>query len=150
MEPVTTVATATSILSNAMNAMKVLRERAQSSKDRELKDEISDLYDTLLSLREAVMRVAEENKELKLRIAELEHPAEVEPELRQIGAVNYYFVGEKGPYCQPCYDGQGKLTMLTPSERWNGGVRRQCTLCKEFFYEQAMDLRQKQIRIQRG
>jgi hypothetical protein len=36
-----------------------------------------------------------------------------EPEIRQVGAVNYYFVGDKGPYCQPCYDVKGKLVLST-------------------------------------
>lgn len=30
-----------------------------------------------------------------------------EPEIRQVGAVNYYFVGDKGPYCQPAMTTKG-------------------------------------------
>jgi len=133
------VATAASqILSNAMNALKIVRERAQSSKDNDLKGHISTLYDNLLSLKEAVMRLTQENDELKRRIAELERPPQKsEPELRQVGSCNFYFVGEKGPYCQACYDGRGKLTALSPPERWNRGIRRHCVLCNAFFYEQA-------------
>ena len=61
-----------------------------------------------------------------------------EPEIRQVGAVNYYFVGDKGPYCQPCYDGKEKLVMLTPPQDWSGGVRRKCEICNKFFYEKPM------------
>ena len=61
-----------------------------------------------------------------------------EPEIRQVGAVNYYFVGEKGPYCQPCYDEKGKLIFLTPQQEWNGGIRRKCEVCNKFFYEKPM------------
>ena len=57
------------------------------------------------------------------------------PQLRQVGASNFYFLGDKDPCCQPCYDGKGKLTVLTPLEDWNGGTRRQCLLCGEYFYE---------------
>ncbi len=151
MEPVTTVATATSILSNALNAIKSVRERAQTSKDRELKEEISTLYDNLLSLKEAVMSVADENKELRQRIAELECPPKtMEPELRQVGVVNYYFVGDKGPYCQPCYEGKGKLTMLSPPENFSWGIRRRCVLCKEYFYEKPIEHRPVRMRLGLG
>src|SRR4051794_37202595 len=109
MEHITTVATASSLLSNTLNALKAVRERAQSSKDRDLKEDISMLYDSVLSLKEAVMLVTDENKDLKRRIAELERSAEKPlPELRRVGAVNYYFVGEVGPYCQKCYDSDRK------------------------------------------
>ena len=137
------VATAAAqILSNTMSALKAVRERAQSSKDTDLKDQISTLFDNLLSLKEAVMRLTQENDELKRKVAGLERPQEKpEPELRQVGACNFYFLGEKGPYCQACYDGERKLTALSPPEPWNHGIRRFCVLCKTFFYEQPMDLR---------
>lgn len=61
-----------------------------------------------------------------------------EPEIRQVGAVNYYFVGDKGPYCQPCYDEKGKRIFLTPPQKWNGGIRRKCEVCNKFFYEKPM------------
>lgn len=132
---------ASQILSNTMSALKVVRERAQSSKDNDLKEHVSTLYDNLLPLNEAVIRLTQENDELKRRIAELERPPQkVEPDLRQVGSCNFYFVGEKGPYCQACYDGKGKLTALSPQERWNGGVRRRCVLCTGLFYEQPMDI----------
>ena len=140
MTSVSLAAAATQILSNSLNALKIVRERAQSSKDNDLKGHISTLYDNLLSLKEAVMLVTQENEALKRKVAMLEHPpAKLEPELRQVGAANFYFVGDKGPYCQPCYDGKGKLTALTPPEPWSGGIRRECVLCHEHFYEQPID-----------
>lgn len=65
--------------------------------------------------------------------------AKREPEIRQVGAVNYYFVDEKGPYCQPCFDEKGKLIVLTPQQQWSGGVRRKCEVCNKYFYEKPMD-----------
>lgn len=128
------VAAASQILSTALNALKLVRERAQTSKDNDLKAHISALYDSLLSLKEALILVTQENDELKRMIAKLEHPPD-KPELRQVGASNFYYVGGNGPFCQPCYDGKGKLTALTPPEPWSGGVRRECVLCHEFFWE---------------
>jgi hypothetical protein len=134
----TAAAAATQILTAATKTLNSARERAQASKDAELKALINTLYDEMASLREAVLRVTGESDELQRRLAQqAERPPE--PEIRQVGEVNFYFVGEKGPYCQPCYDGKGKLVMLSPAHDWNGGVRRQCVLCKGNFYERPMD-----------
>lgn len=136
MAPVSLAVAATQILSNSLSALKIVRERAQASKDNDLKEHISTLYDSLLSLKEALLLVTQENDELKRRISLLEQPPQKqEPELRQVGASNFYYVGDNGPFCQPCYDGKGKLTALTPPEPWSGGVRRECVLCHEFFWE---------------
>jgi hypothetical protein len=121
-----------------MTALSAIRERAQRSKDNDLKERISALYDSLLSLKEALLRLTQENEELKQRIAILEGAEKSMPELRQVGDCNFYFVGEKGPFCQACYDGKGKLTALSPQQRWNGGIRRHCVLCQKYFYEQPM------------
>src|SRR5271165_1563560 len=128
------------ILTNILSVLNAVRERAQTSKDVDLKDRISTLYDSVLALKEAVNRLVDENGGLRSRIAQLERaPEKREPELQQVGSANYYFDGDKGPCCQPCFDGKGKLTVLTPPEPWNGGIRRQCVLCGEFFYEKPMD-----------
>jgi hypothetical protein len=131
-----TVAAAAQIISTALSVLNTVRERAKTSKDTALKNHISELYDNLLALKEAVMRITDENNELRNKIAQLTERRE--PELRQVGSANYYFDGDKGPCCQVCYDRERKLTVLTQPEDWNGGVRRQCLLCSEFFYEKPM------------
>lgn len=107
--------------------------------------------DQLLSLERAVERLESENSKLRDMIARRnQEPSE--PELRHVGAVNYYFVGDKGPYCQPCYDEKGKRIFLTPPQEWNGGIRRKCKVCNKFFYEKPMDLgpADGSVRIERG
>jgi len=130
----TTVAAATAILANAMKALDSLREQAKGSKDVALKENISNLYDSLLDLKAAVIRVEEENSELRRTIAErAEKPPEPEP--RQVGSAIYYFVGEKGPYCQPCYDVNHRLALLAPQVEYAGGRGRKCEACKAVFFE---------------
>ncbi|HZR65859.1 MAG TPA: hypothetical protein VFA85_11970 [Terriglobales bacterium] len=133
--PVTSATTAAAqILSSTLAVLKTVRERAKASKDSELKGQISDLYDCVLSLKEAVMLVTDENRELLTRIAALEHPAS-KPEIKQVGFTNYYFVDEKGPFCQPCYDVNGKLIPLAPQVRYAGGLGRKCEVCNKVFFE---------------
>jgi hypothetical protein len=132
---VTTAATvATQILSNTLAVLKTVREQAKVSKDSDLKSHISELYDSVLSLKEAVMLVTDENNQLRGRIAELESPAS-KPEIKQVGLTNYYFHGEKGPFCQPCYDVNGKLIPLAPQNRYAGGIGRKCEVCNKVFFE---------------
>jgi hypothetical protein len=134
---------AVQILASAMKALNAAREHSKVSKDTDLKADINTLYDELLALKEAVVRVTDENTELKRALEEYvarQSEVQLKPEVKQVGAVNYYFVGTQGPYCQPCYDGKGKLVALSPAEDWNEGVRRRCVLCKEYFYEKKMNM----------
>ena len=134
----TATAIAAQVLSNTLSISKTVREQAKLSKDADLKAHISDLYDSMLSLKEAVMLVTDENNELRRRLAELENPPK-KPEIRQVGEVNYYYEGEKGPYCQPCYDSKEKLVMLTPPQVMDGGIRRRCEVCSKTFWEKPLN-----------
>ena len=129
---------ALSLIKTAGEQLNKLRERAQTTKDLEIKEHVGSLYDTLNALKEAVSRLVDENKEQKRQLDELQHPPE-EPKIKQVGETNYYFVGEEGPYCQPCYDVDPKakrLVALSPQEvtSW-GSIRRSCPVCRQAFYE---------------
>lgn len=141
MTGLTVTAAAMQILNNALGALKAAQERAKGSKDLELKGAISTLYDELLSLKEALMRVTDENNDLQHKIEEMIAAQKKKPELRQVGIANFYFVGDKGPYCQACYDGElEKLVALSPPENWNGGVRRYCPIHQDYVYEKEMEV----------
>lgn len=58
-----------------------------------------------------------------------------EPEIRQVGTTNYYFVGDEGPYCQPCYDLNHKKIRLMPGQDYAGGFGRKCEVCNKVFME---------------
>jgi hypothetical protein len=130
----TVAAAAAKLLADTLSISKTVREQVKQSKDTDLKGHISDLYDSVLSLKEAVMLITDENNGLRRRIAELEQPPK-EPEIKQVGLAHYYFMEEKGPYCQPCYDVKGKLIPLAPQNRFAGGVGRKCEVCNKVFFE---------------
>lgn len=131
----TTASAALGILANLTKLLNSARERARVSNDTELKAVINSVYDEMAALKEAVHRVTEENNLLRKN-----KTSEAKPELevRQVGAVNYCFLGGKGPYCVPCFRGKDRLVELAPQQEWNGGVRRQCPVCEKYFYEQPM------------
>lgn len=149
-DPISVASFALSLGSKATDVLNAIRERAQRSKDAEIKQQINTLYDVVLQMKEAMSRLIDENKKLKQQI-ENEHMARVAiPKIKQVGDTNYYFQGDEGPYCQPCYDTKGKLVTLPPSEPWSGGIRRECPVCHEYFYEKRMDRRPFRLGGRRG
>lgn len=149
-DPISVASFALSLTTKATEALNALRERAQRSKDSDIKGQVSELYDIVLQLKESISRLSDENKGLKQKL-ENEHMARVAiPKIRQVGDTNYYFQGNEGPYCQPCYDTKAKLVALPPSEPWNGGIRRECPVCHEYSYEKRMNTGPIRIGSRRG
>jgi len=127
----TTAATALQILNGTWTAVQNMRERIQASKDNALKESYGNLLDDFNSLRLIVVKLTEENE--VLRQAQIEKPPT--PIIRPEGETNYYFVGDEGPYCQPCYDLNRKLINLTQRQRFSGGIGRECLVCHQVFIE---------------
>lgn len=151
MTGLTVAAAAMQTLNNALGAMKAAKDRSKGSKDTDLKEGVSTLYDALLDLKEALMRLTDENTELRRKVEQLETAQKEKPELRQVGVVNYYFVGDKGPFCQACYDGElQRLVALSPPEDWNNGIRRFCPVHKGYIYEKEMEFGTMRLRGRRG
>lgn len=67
MEP-GTVAAALGIVEKVSKGLNWVRERAKTSKDSDLKDSISALYDDFLDLKAVVVRLTEENAELRRKL----------------------------------------------------------------------------------
>jgi hypothetical protein len=103
-------------------ALRIVFPWLPGSKDATLKEGISKQYDSLLDLKAAVIRVAEENSALRHALAEATEKSK--PEIKQVGFANYYYVGDKEPFCQPCYDRTEKLVPVAPQDRYAGGVGR--------------------------
>jgi hypothetical protein len=137
-DPVGVASLSLQLLAKTTEALNALRERAQRTKDIDIKDQINTLYDNVLALKEVVSRLLDENKDLQRQLVSQQHPPE-KPKIRQVGETNYYFVGEEGPYCQPCFDvNAGRLVALSPQKTTSqGGLKRQCPACHQTFYERA-------------
>jgi len=139
-DPISVASFALSLIKTAGEQLNKLRERAQAKNDLEIKEHVGNLYDTMNALKEAFSRLSDENTDLKRQLKQQQHPPE-EPELKQVGATNYYYRkngdgGFDGPYCQPCYDDKNKLVALTPQHQDDRGRYRRCQVCKQTFFEQ--------------
>jgi hypothetical protein len=121
------------IVSTLGKTLNAARERAQASKDTELKALVNTLYDDFAALKEAVQQVTDENAELRSKNKNTESAPKAEA--RTVGEAVYYFVGDQGPYCQPCYHNKGQLVMLSTARELFGGLARQCEVCGKTFFE---------------
>ena len=130
----TEVAAALGIIEKTSKGLNSVRERAKTSTDTALKENISNLYDDFLDLKAMVLRLTEENADLRRKLTEQADKPQ-KPTIRQVGETNYYFVGDEGPYCQPCCDDKGKLVHLMPQQHYGGGTGRQCRVCRNVFIE---------------
>ena len=88
-----------------------------------------EAQEKIMELRAAALDLEEENVELKKRVKELEESLEIKENITW--EAPYYFIekdGEKdGPFCQNCYDKDGKLIRLQGS-RSNAGYWK-CHCC---------------------
>jgi hypothetical protein len=127
-----TAAKALEILNGTWTAIQNVRGRVEVSKDNALKVGYGGLLDDFNRLRVITIKLIEEND--RLRGEQISNKPE--PEIRQHGNANYYFIGEDGPYCQPCYDGSNhRLVNLTPRQEFGNGMGRRCLVCDETFIE---------------
>src|SRR5580704_12309974 len=99
VDPISVASLSLSLATKATEALSALRERSQRSKDIDIKEQINTLFDIVLELKQVNSRLLDENKELGRQLEEQRHP----PKLKQVGDANYYFKGDEGPFCQPCY-----------------------------------------------
>jgi|SRR5580704_12504646 regulator of replication initiation timing len=138
VDPLSLASTAIGLLKSTSEALSALRERAQRTKDLDIKDQINTMYDNVLSLKEVVSRLLDENKDLRQQLEQQQHPP-VKPKIKQVGQTKYYFKDDEGPFCQPCYDVNPKaerLAVLSPQKRHElGGIYRDCSVCNKRFYE---------------
>ncbi len=115
-----------SAIGTALSTLKNARDLAKESKDHELKDVISDAYDQLIDLKERMLALDEENRNLKTKLAERD--SIVGPIL----PFGYFYLAtdtsKASPLCPHCWQDKDQKYPLQ-AESWNGGQRRRCCRC---------------------
>jgi hypothetical protein len=104
-------------------------------------DATPELQQKLMELREQALVLQEENLALRMRIQELEHKATRREEIFFEGdgywrkktnghAEGHAENGKDGPFCQKCYDIQGKLVRLQSATHMVACRDWLCVVCK--------------------
>jgi hypothetical protein len=129
--------TTAGLASSALNSLKQARDLAKNVADNDLKQQIGEAYDALLSLREHLLNLDEENRTLKAQLAA--KAAYVGP----IAPHGYYFAANDAeshqhPLCPICFQSQPqKIAYMTDAQDFAGGVGRECKVCNKVIFEKA-------------
>jgi hypothetical protein len=121
-----------SLVSNVLSSAKAAKELAKQSGDSALKEQIGDLIDSVLEVKQRVLELDEENRSLRQQLAK-------KAAVRRDPQFGYYFAEcDPDPLCPKCYESSNKLIHLPHSQTWSGGVRRDCLECQSTFWEVEM------------
>lgn len=89
----------------------------------------------IMELRVGALELQEENIRLKEQVKKLEEEIQLKSQLRFEGNVYWLNRGDQtqdGPYCQLCYDGEGKLIRLQQLTN-NTFYRWHCYKCEKMY-----------------
>ena len=115
-------------------------DTAKDIYDLAMKGATLELREQLLKMREEAFVLQEENIKLKTRVSELEVALSLRENLSFDGSVYWLTLqnGQNdGPYCQRCYDADGKLIRLQASshKEFKGPVLStwHCRACNKMY-----------------
>jgi hypothetical protein len=91
-----------------------------------------ELYKKLVSFQSEMFALQEENRDLKESIRQLQEKLNLKAKV--VWQRPFYWMQDgderDGPYCQKCYDSEGKLVRL---QRRESGTEWDCLQCKSYF-----------------
>lgn len=131
-EPLTIglASTAVNLVNGTIGLLKEARQAAKESDDHDLKDKLSEVFDSVLSLKEVIGDLKAENAELRER---LETKASVvwdsEHKL-------YYAENDEDPFCPVCMETTDKLIRLYPAYANDQIWKYDCRVCKNYYLMQ--------------
>lgn len=125
--------TATQMVGSVVSTVKSLRDWAKSSGNHELNQRAGDVFDSLNDLRQRVLDLDEENRNLKVELAKR---ADIDGPVPPHG---YYFDKRypEAPLCPKCYQSKEnpRIGYMTTPSAGSFGTSRRCQLCGFSLYE---------------
>lgn len=132
------VASAFSVIGSAVSTAKNAVELAKETSNRELKSAVNEVLDAVLDAKVKVHDLGDENRSLRQRIAELEAQLDVRAKVKRDPEFGYWFKqDETDPLCPKCYEGQSKVSYLSPLV----GRTRTCRVCGWIIVEKQSQVR---------
>lgn len=119
--------TAVSLVNGTIGLLKEARESAKRSDDHDLKDKLSEVYDSILELKEVIGNLRDENAELRKRL-------ETKANLKWNSERKLYFAdGDPDPFCQACMDLNERQIRLQPVYLFGALCKYHCKVCNSDF-----------------
>lgn len=133
MADLTTITAALTGLKTATDIARMIGESSATLEDAEFKFKLAELLEALANARAEVAEVKSEMLEKERIITDLRSQLELAKNI--VWDSPYYWIKENGeqdgPYCQKCYDSDGKLIRL--QSRWGREGAWDCHACSGFF-----------------
>jgi hypothetical protein len=121
--------TAVSLVNGTIGLLKEARSSAKQSDDHDLKDKLSDVFDSVLELKEVIGNLRDENAGLRKLL-------DAKTNLKWDSGVKLYFAeGDPDPFCPSCLDVNGKQIRLQPSSGYHASAwwKYDCKVCNNHF-----------------
>lgn len=128
---------------NPLGTLKKIREIIKKYNDRQL-------VKLILALQTELFELQSDNLNLDAKLASLQRQLDAREKMHMRPPFNYYFRdGDDVPFCPKCWKSYGKAIHLPAPEQSSAGIRRDCKICKEIYWEKAVDPRRRQARQRR-
>jgi hypothetical protein len=121
--------TAVGLVNGTIGLLKEARDAAKLSDDHDLKDKLSEVFDSVLELKEVIGNLRDENAELRKRL-------EAKANIKWDSTKKLYFAnGDHDPFCPACMDLHSRPVRLQPvhSGSDNRIFRYDCKVCDNHF-----------------
>jgi hypothetical protein len=120
--------TAVGLVNGTIGLLKEAREAAKRSDDHDLKDKLSEVFDSVLELKEVIVNLRDENAELRKRL-------ETRENLKWSSEHKLYFAdGDPDPFCPACMDLNGRQIRLQPIDYESRVLwKYDCNVCKSDY-----------------
>jgi hypothetical protein len=129
------VVTTAQLIGSVTGTLKTARDLVKDVSNHELKERIGAALEGLLDLRERLLTLEEDNRQLKEALSK---KAQIEGPLPPFGY--FYRVGDRLYPLRPrCYQSKEPAEFyMSPAKPWNGGTTRDCRVCNLEVWEQEM------------
>ena len=109
-----------------------------------------ELMKQIVDLQNEVFELQQNNLRLQKELSELQRSTEAESAMISSPPLNYYYRHDDPvPFCPTCWEANRKPIHLPPAEPWNGGVRRDCRVCNQTYWEEPMHSLSRPIKLTR-
>jgi len=116
-----------------ISTLKDISALVKKYNDLELMKQIVDLHGEVFELQQ-------DNLRLQRELADLQRSTEAENAMVSRPPLNYYYrADDPVPFCPTCWEHSKKQIHLSPAEPWSGGVRRDCPVCRQTYWEKPTD-----------
>jgi hypothetical protein len=116
-----------------MSTIKDISTLVKKYNDLELMKQIVDLQNQVFDLQQC-------NLKLQKEVADLRYLNNSDQSMVLRSPFNYYYCAEDPvPFCPTCWENDHKQIHLPEARPWSGGIRRDCRVCHQAYWEKPID-----------